>query len=416
MRGGWGARESRRRAAAALVVLTLVPVAAMIGSAPSHAPSAPTPLFHVTTMGGAVASQDVLSPTVDALRRGEASNLFASFAWTGVTAYGAFALFGFDVPNGRILQYSAMSPDEVLPLVSEIDFQDFSATAAPSVAGPTFVATGRDVVVTAHDDPMALLEIRTLDAPSTVVLHFPSSGTTITQVSYSTSWPASGLAFSIGESRGQLILGAGTFNVTGMTVVANLEPWDYLALKAVPSFVADRTERTAVLDAFASGRLAAEYELVATTDGKWVENSADFRNAINTDSQTVVFNKASVQIAGSAPEGGVILMAFDRQTMPSDAAHRLVVRVNGAEIPETSDAVAPLYAAPTSLSQPFFAVLPMNATTLVIYLPVLQPSSLEVESIPNPSPTLDAGTALAMIAAVAIVSAAAAEMFRRRPD
>ncbi len=394
-------------------MLTLVPVAALIGSAPSHASAVPSPLLPGVTGGAPLSAEDVVSPTVDALRRGEASNLFASFTWTGQTVYGPFALFDFDVPNGRILQYSAVSGNMVIPLVQEIDFSNFSATASPSVSGPTFVATSRTVVITAHDDPMALLEVRTLAAPSTVVLRFAATGATITQVSHSTSWPESNLAFSVGENQGQIILGTGTFNVTGMTVVATMQPWDYLAMKAVPALAADRTERTAVLDAFASGRLAAEYALVATTDGKWVENSADYRSAVDTDSQSVAFGRASVQIVGDGQDGGAVLMAFDRETMPVDANHRIVVRLDGADISQTTDAVAPLYAGSSSLSQPVFAILPMNATAVVIYLPSLQASSLEVESILIPPPTIDTGTLLAMIAGIAVVSAAAAEMFRR---
>lgn len=333
--------------------------------------------------------------------------------WDGQQAVGSYVFFQY--AEGRIAAYSAVNGSASVPLIDRVDVQGFAPTGLPTVSGPTFVATANSTVVTIHDEPMALLEIRSLDAPRTVVLQFPS-GSAITEIAHSNAWPRSTLGFTVNGGRGSLILGAGTLNVNGGRVVASLSTWDYLAVKAIPSFAPNRAERSALLDAFVSGRLVAEYGLVAMSEGGWIENSAQFRNSIRTASESVEFSKTVIELGASPGQGGIILVAFDPQTMPADPSHHLVVKLNGTDVTETTDAMAPLYGAPAAGDQPVFARLPMNATVLAVYIPDLRATLLDITSLPLPPSAIDTGTLAAMVAALALVSVAAAEMFRHRPE
>jgi len=410
MRIRWRGRWRLRRAATALVALTLLPVAVLVGSAHARAGALPplAPWLHTDSLQ----PQDIDLPVAEALKRSEASNLFAPFGWDGQIVSGPFVEFDYSPATGEIVGYFAVNGTSTTLLVNKIRVADFSPTSTPLVSGPTFVASGSGVSLVVHDEPMALLEIRSQGQARTVVLRFPT-GTTEMQVVYATDWPRSSLAFTVGATHGRLILGRGSLTVNGTTATAQLETEDYLALRAVPGFVEHASERTAVLEAFASGRLAAEYDLIAMSNGGWLENSAQYQIGLTATSSHVEFSRATVTFGVMEPRAGLVLLAFDPQTMPADPRHRLVVTESGVDVPEAANPVESLYSLPGSSSHASFTRLAMNATVLVVYLSDLSATPLQVESIALPTSGLDWPTELAMVAAAFVVSVAAAVMFRR---
>ncbi len=402
MKCGWGSPRRFRRAAAALVAVTLLPVAFLVAS--SHAGSSGT------ATGVSLTAQDANLPYIEALQRSQDSGLFAPFTWNGQTVSGPFVSFDFLPKQGYVVGYFAMNGTQAELLADTIQIVGFAQTADPATAGSTFTATGLGATLVAHDEPTALLEIVTTE-PTTVILTLPGLTTNV-ELSHAATWPAASLSFTLGASNGRVIVGRGTMVANGTTVTAQLGADDYLAFRGVPSFAENPAERTAVLDAFASGRLAAEYDFVAMTGGGWLENSAEYNPSLSMSSNGITFGQAQLTLSGRATRGGLLVLAFDAQTMPSDANHRLVVENNGSAIPEIANPLAALYASPATVGQASFARLSMNATVLVVYLPSLSAASLQIESVAIPSAGLDISTQLAMIAAVLVVSIAAAVMFR----
>ena len=406
MKIGWGARRHLQRTATALVALTLLPVAVFVVS--THPGVGPSSTGLPRT---ALTASDVDLPSVEALQRSEASSLFAPFSWNGAAATGPFVSFALDPSTGTVEGYSAVNRGPTEVLIDRIELVGFSQGSSPQIAGPTLRLNGVGVTLTAHQEPMALLEIETSFAPRSVVFVFPARTSNL-ELSRASVWPRASLSFTVGDSGGCMILGKGTMTVNGTTVTANLEAGDYLALSAVPSFADHAAVRTAILDAFASGRLTAEYDLVAMTNGNWLENAAQYQPDLTATSEGVKFNAATVTMKSVTPREGLVLLAFDPRTMPADSSRRLVVTNNGVEIAEAQDPLGALYAAPGPARAPSFSRLSMNATVLVVYLPTFTTSSLQVESIAVPSPGPDGATELAIIAAVFVVSLAAAVMFR----
>ena len=415
MRFRWRARWRFRRTATALVALTLLPVALLVGSAHLHAAAAPS------APGAAVApstlkAMDADLPTAEALQRSEASNLFAPFTWDGQLVSGPFVAFDFSQRTGAIVGYFAVNGTNMSLLLDTIQIAGFAPTSTPLISGATFHASASAVSLVVHDEPMALLEVRSQGQTRAVALHFPT-GTTDLIVSHATAWPHSSLAFAVGGNHGRLIVGRGNLSVNGTTVTADLQAEDYLALRAVPAFAEHAPARTAVLEAFASGRLAAEYDLVAMSDGGWLENSAQYQMGLAATSSHVGYGQAEIDLGVAEPRSGVVILAFDPKTMPADAHHRLVVTENGLDIPQAADPVGSLYSLPGTPSTASFALLAMNATVLVVSLPDLSATPLRIESIALPAPQgLDGPTLFAMAAAVFVVSIAAAVMFRRSGD
>ncbi len=407
MRTGWGARRRFRRTATALVALTLLPVAVFVAS--GHAGAAAG--SGVAPARGDLRALDLDTPSVEALQRSQASSLFAPFSWNGRTVAGPFATFDFNASTGTVIGLFAVNGSRTELLVDTLQINGFASASTPQVSGSMFIASGTGVTLIAHDEPTGLLEIRTGSLPRTVEITFPDT-TTDLEVSEAMVWPRASLSFTAGESAGRMILGRGTLVRNGTTVTAQLAADDYLALRAVPAFVEHAAERTAVLDAFASGRLAAEYELVAMTNGGWIENAAQFQPSLTADEAGIGFGNAALRMSAPDSREGVVLMAFDPVTMPSDAGHQLTVTVDGDRVPETSNPLASLYASPGSGGGASFARLTMNATVLVLYLPSVGGSSIVVESVPLPGAGFDLPTELAMVAAVFVVSVAAAAMFR----
>ncbi len=410
MRGGWD-RRRLRRAASALMALTLLPVAGFVASAHANGTSG-APTGGSGMYAGALRAQDVPLPMTDALLRGEASGLFAPFGWNGRTVAGPFVQFDYLPSAGQVVGYFATDGANASLLVNTIGISGFTPASAPTVWGSTFIAAGEFVNLVAHDEPTALLEIQSEGRPQTVVFQFPSTTTGI-RVDTRATWPRYSLAFTVGAAHGRLILGRGTLIVNGTTATAEMLADDYVALRALPSFARSPAERAAVLDGFASGRLAAEYNYVAISSGGWLQNEAEFQSGVYAASSSVGFSRATVTLGPLHPGGGLVLLAFDPLTMPADARHQLRVTNNGVELPESASPLDTLRALPGSPYQSGFARLPMNATVIVVSLPDLTDSHLEVQSIALPPPGVDMPTELAMIAAAFIVSVAAAVMFRR---
>ncbi len=354
------------------------------------------------------------APTVDALMRGWESGLFASFGWDGSAARGSFVQFDFSPASGMISSFIARDGNQTLAIVDSISITPATGFASPMVTGPLFTAMSSSIMVIAHDDPTGLLEFHTASAPRTVVVRFIDSLTNITDRSTSTSWPQASLSFSVGESRGRLVLGVGSFNVTGMTVVATMTADDLLMMRIVPGFSDDRAQRSAVLDAFGSGRLAAEYALVSESNGGWIQNAARYREDLMVGPTTVEAGHAALWLGSTKDRDGLLLLAFDPLTMPADAGHRLVVKVNGTEVAETADVMRAFYAPPSGTAGPYYARLALNATVLVLYVSTFRASTIDVSSVAVPQNGADWNMEAAMVAALGVVSIAAAVMFRRR--
>ena len=411
MKVGGDPRRRLRRMATALVALTLLPVAMMVGT--THAPAARVSEWATSFDGTILRTQDVDMPSVEAMQRGRASNLFAPFEWDGQVVSGPFVQFGYDAETGTVLEYLAVNGSQRSTVIDSIRIEGFAPNAPPLISGATFAVASNYAMIIAHDEPMALLEIRTLGRPQNVSLRFPDA-TTGLQVSQATSWPTSSLSFTDGKDSGRVNVGRGTLQVNDTTVTASLTADDYLAVRAVPEFLEHAAERTAILDAFASGHLAAEFDLVAVSNGGWMENSAQYRAGLQMVDSSVQFGRVALSLGTPDPEGGLVLLAFDPQTMPADSLHRLVVRTNGTDIPETSDPLASLFALPGSSDRAEYVRVAMNATVVAVYVPDLSSLSLQVESLAVPPKGIDRPTQMAIVVAMFVVGAAAAIMFRRR--
>src|SRR5206468_7977026 len=82
---------------------------------------------------------------------------------------------------------------------------------------------------------------------------------------------ASTVSFTIEGGEARLFLGTGSFNVTGRRVLAEMASPDLLVFKSVPTASTNKAEWRAVLDAISAGQVVAELDLVATSDGHWME-------------------------------------------------------------------------------------------------------------------------------------------------
>src|SRR6266704_4909974 len=267
MEDGKGACANLAKAAAALTVLSLLPVA-LSGSAPSHASAGLLPI-----------SWSALQNPIDS-ETPTSSVLFGSFAYepTHGEARGTYVTFVFTEPMGPFRSYITSDEGASVQYIDSIDLGPFlSLRDYPQVRGPTFFVQGYDVEIRAHDDPTGLLEIRTMSSRE-VTIELPASATNIsqhaTEVTGPGSWPASSVSYTVGEDHARLVLGAGSFTVTGTQVVAHMGQSDLLVFTAVPAASPYKAEWRAVLDAIAAGQVVAEFDLVATSGGAWVENAA----------------------------------------------------------------------------------------------------------------------------------------------
>lgn len=406
--------SSLLRAAAALTVITLLPAAALSFSMQARAMPGPMSMAPLDSGGTPLHGTAGLdAPTVDALLRGWESGLFGSFGYNGTTADGSFVQLVFTPSKGMISSYLAKRGTETLAIVESISVVPSTEFAEPYVNGPVFTAMSPWLTITAHDDSAGQLEFRTGAEPRTIVFQLNSLLADVTDRSTSMGWPEATLSFAVGESRGRLLLGAGTFNVTGATVIASMTANDLLVMRIMPGFVSDRPQPSAILDAFGSGRLAAEFALVARSDGGWIENSFRYRLELVASPTMVQPCHASLGISSPTDREGLVLLAFDPMTMPADPAHALVVKTNGSEIPEAPDVLGVFYASPNGQTGPFYSRSTPNATVLAVYLPSLRSVTIDVTSVPVVQPASDWTTEAAMVLALGVVSVAAAVMFRR---
>ncbi len=148
--------------------------------------------------------------------------------------------------------------------------------------------------------------------------------------------------------------------------------------------------------------------------GGWIENSAQYETVPGPVQRSIGFSSATLQLSLRNSNDGLVLLAFDPTTMPADAAHRLTLRADGRDIPETPDPLASLLSVPGPSNRSAFARLSMNATVLAVFLPDLGSVSLSVQSVALGTDGLDRSTELAIVAAVFVVAVAAAIMFRRQ--
>jgi len=421
-----GARRSRSsaiRVAATLTVITILPAAAFAGAVLVKASSlAPRPTPSDEFLPPLYGTEDFDNETLHALQRGRANDLFASFEWNGTRVRGSYVEFDYNLANGTVSGFTAKGLTSRVLLVSLITLSPFSPTSWPEARGPKFTAPGASIVARVRDDPMSSLEFVTNGSAHRVTFLLPSNVTEVATHWRPGSWPASSVVFSIGDTRGLLVLGAGTFEVAGLTVVARMASRDLLVLKSIPEFGLHRSEKTAFLDAIASGRIASEASLVAILNGtrpteKWLESQITYRIGMVQIPELVVPRHVAVRLNATGP-GAVVLLAFDPLTMPQNRTDRLVVKANGAEVPETTDTLSTFYAAESKGDKAFYSRLPFVATVVALYLPSLGRIMVDVQSQPvEPSPAgLDAASQAAMVVAVGIVSVAAAHMFRRRRE
>src|SRR5205814_6746999 len=129
------------------------------------------------------------------------------------------------------------------------------------------------------------------------------------------SWPASSISYTVGEEQARFLLGVGSFSVNGIRVVAKMADSDLLTFKSVPPSAENRGEWLAVLDAIGAGHIVAELDLVATADGRWVQNVAQYRIGLSGCALAVEPGRAAIHVDSLLPRGAVILLPFDPATM-----------------------------------------------------------------------------------------------------
>lgn len=407
-------RPSSLRIATTLTALAFLPAAVFAASSVAHA-SVGSDLAHPSLGSEPLRGTAGLDPpVVDAFLRGRASNLFASFGWNGSVAQGSFVQLSFTPSSGAIHSFMTVQGNATRAIAESIEFLPAPTFGMPYVNGPMFAAVSPTMIFMVHDDPTGLTEFRTTGTAGAVVIRFEDAVTNITDHSVSSGWPRSTVSFVVGGNEGRLLLGRGSFNVTGSVVVANLAPTDVLVMKTLSGFETERAPRAAILNAFGAGRLAAEYAMVSESGGGWVQNSARFRSSVMMSGLHVAQGEAQLSFHATDAWQGLVILAFDPETMPADSGHRLTVAVNGLEVGSAKDEVSTFYGPEPSGSAPFYTRLAMNATVLALYLPTYRNATVLVTSTAVPGPGLDWGVETAAVAGVLLVSVAAAVMFHRR--
>lgn len=372
-------------------------------------------VVHETGSGpalGTIHMEDAALPP-EVVARASDSGLFAAFTWNGIQAKGTFVQFSYGPEPGLVTQFGALDGPNTTPLLNSIAISPFLLGQPPTTSGPMFRVAGAGVTLTAHDDPTTLVECRTSGTAHTVTIRFLTAVTNVVSVTRSSAWPSAGVSFQIGESQGRILLAAGTLNVSDDVVTANLTASDLLVFKTVPLTAPDRTPRSTLLDAFGSGKIVAEFSLVAEANGAWAESSARYRLDLSVVPSSVKANEASLLIASMHGIGGLVVVAFDPATMPADSSDRIVVMVDGTEIPVWDDGLAQMLASSAAAGRPSFSRIAMNATVLAVYLPNIETGTLSISSVPVPPPPIDFGTAFAIFAALIVVAYSGMRMFRR---
>jgi len=249
----------------------------------------------------------------------------------------------------------------------------------------------------------------------TVEIELPAEATNVTVQAKIGAWPASSLTYTVGGEQARFLLGAGSFRVYGVRVLAQMGDSDLLVFKALPPGAAERSEWLAVLDAISAGHIVAEIDLIATSGGQWAENIVEYRIGVAGWAVSVEPGHAAVQVDSLLQGGAVVLLGFDAATMPSNASTQLQVRTNSRDA-NRSENPLPAFVS-DSRGGASYAVLSLPGTVVALYLPSLAAVSVEVVSSPPRAPSVggfQAESEVAMIAALAVVSVAAARMFRRR--
>src|SRR5436189_2311506 len=218
--------------------------------------------------------------------------------------------------------------------VGSIRIAGFAPARGAHAIGSTFEAQGYLVTITVHDDPTVLVEIRT-DVARTAAIELPAGATNISVQTAPGSWPASSVSYTVGDEQARFLLGAGSFSVQGIRVVAKMADADLLVFKSVPPSAENRGEWLALLDAIGAGHIVAELDLVATADGGWVQNAVQYRLGVSGWALDVEPGHASVQMDSLLPGGATVLLAFDRATMPFTASTELQIRANAGEANRT---------------------------------------------------------------------------------
>jgi len=249
-----------------------------------------------------------------------------------------------------------------------------------------------------------------------VTIELPASATNISLLSAPGLARASTVSFSIEGEEARLFLGSGSFNVTGTRVLAEMASPDLLVFKSVPPASTNKAEWRAVLEAISAGQVVAELDLVATADGHWLQNSARYRIDVAAWPLAVRPRAASVQVDTLRPGGAIVLFAFDPQTMPTDGSAELRVSANGDAVNRSDDTLTLFYTFDSVARNASYTLLPLPGTVVAVYLPSLSAVSVDIVSLPPPAPrpAFDPGSEAAMVAALAIVSLAAARMLRRK--
>src|SRR5207247_5721027 len=105
--------------------------------------------------------------------------------------------------------------------------------------------------------PTVLVEIRT-DVARTATIELPAGATNVSVQTAPGSWPASSVSYSVGDDQARFLLGAGTFSVSGIRIVAKMADSDLLLFKSIPPRTANRGESLALLDALCPGHIVPE--------------------------------------------------------------------------------------------------------------------------------------------------------------
>src|SRR5437762_13086417 len=141
------------RAAAALAVLSLLPVA-LHGSAPSHASAVLPPISSLVPSADSAGVFPWSSP------------LFAAFRYDRGQVLGTYVQFAYDDSSGTVRSVLGLAGDALVLYVGSIEIAGFAPARGASAHGPTFQAEGDVATVAAHADPTARPDIRTVARPT----------------------------------------------------------------------------------------------------------------------------------------------------------------------------------------------------------------------------------------------------------
>ena len=276
---------------------------------------------------GSSGGQPISNPWKQCMNNAEKAHMFGMFTYDSAIGAVTGRFVDFTISqDGKISNYAVERSNSSITIFSSVYLENFTPSGTPKVNGAMFQYVGDEAMITAHNNPAAVLHFTVQNTGNTVV-YVLASGFTATKLPKSYNVKISGNGIT-----GYIINGNSSISIDNNTVTVTLNSASQSLFRVIPvDGPVGQRNQDKIMEKIEEGKVIGEVS-VSAYGGEKSSDMMQYQRQVQMQIQNAQKNMLQIKVSAQYQEGKCVIINVDKETMNASANQHIVVKMDGQKM------------------------------------------------------------------------------------